>query len=112
MNRGQIWWAELGESTASEPGYRRPVVIVQSDDFNRSRINTIIVIPITSNLKLAEAPGNVELLKAKTGLAKDSVANISQIITIDKRFLVKEIGQVDYSTMLQIDEGTRLVLSL
>ncbi len=112
MKRGQVWWADLGEPVASEPGLRRPVVIVQSDDFNRSSINTVVAVALTSNLRLAKAPGNVILPKTKTGLIKESVVNVSQIITIDKRFLSEEIGQVDHVMMLQIDEGIRLVLSL
>lgn len=112
MKRGQVWWADLGEPTASEPGFRRPVVIIQSDDFNRSRISTVVVIVLTSNLRLAKAPGNVTLPKTRTGLTKESVANVSQIITIDRQFLSEEIGQVDHVTMLRIDEGIRLVLSL
>lgn len=112
MKRGQIWWAEISEPVASEPGYRRPVVIVQSNDFNKSRINTVIVVTITSNLGLAEAPGNVKLSPDKTGLSKESVANVSQIITLDKKFLGEMVGQVDPKTMQQIDEGIKLVLAL
>ena len=112
MKRGQIWWAELSEPVASEPGYRRPVIIVQSNDFNKSLINTVVAIAITSNLRLADAPGNVKLSMEKTGLGRESVANVSQIITIDKQFLEEKIGQVDHRTMQQIDEGIKLVLSL
>ena len=112
MKRGQIWWAELPEPTASEPGYKRPVIIVQSDDFNRSRISTVIAVVVTSNLKLAKAPGNVRLSTKQSGLNKISVANVSQIITLDKRFLAEMTGRVDHRTMLQIDEGIGLVLAL
>jgi mRNA interferase MazF len=112
VNRGQIWWAELAEPVASEPGYKRPVIIVQADEFNKSRINTVVVIAITSNLRLAAAPGNVRLSKAKTGLSKESVANVSQIITLDKQFLVEKIGELDNSTMQELDEGVTLVLGL
>jgi mRNA interferase MazF len=112
VNRGQVWWAELPEPKASEPGYRRPVVIVQSDAFNKSRIDTVVVIAITSNLRLADAPGNVRLAKPKTGLDRDSVANISQILTLDKRFLSEQIGLLDTLTMRQVDEGLALVLGL
>ena len=112
MKRGQIWWAELSEPIASEPGYRRPLIIVQSNDFNRSRINTVVTVTITSNLRLAMAPGNVKLSVEKTGLRRESVANVSQIITIDKQFLGEKIGQVDHGAMQQIDEGIKLVLSL
>ena len=112
VNRGQVWWAELPEPAASEPGYKRPVVIVQSDTFNKSRINTVIVIAITSNLRLADAPGNVRLSRSKTGLDRDAVANVSQIITLDKQFLSQQIGQLDALTTRQIDEGLALVLGL
>lgn len=112
MNRGEVWWAELPEPTASEPGYKRPVIILQSNEFNRSRIGTVIVIAITSNLRLAAAPGNARLSKSKTGLSKESVANVSQIITIDKRFLSEKIGRLDHATMSQLDESVALVLGL
>lgn len=112
VNRGQVWWAELPEPAASEPGYKRPVVIVQSDNFNKSHINTVIVIAISSNLRLADAPGNVRLAKGKTGLDRDSIANVSQILTLDKQFLNEQIGQLDTLTIRQIDEGLALVLDL
>jgi mRNA interferase MazF len=112
VNCGQVWWAELPEPKASEPGFRRPVVIVQSDVFNKSRIGTVVVIAITSNLRLADAPGNVKLAKSKTGLDRDSVANISQILTLDKQFLSEQIGLLDTLTVQQIDEGLALVLGL
>jgi len=112
VKRGQIWWAELPDPIASEPGYRRPVVIVQSDEFNRSRINTVIVTTISSNLRLADAPGNIKLSKGKTGLNRESVANVSQVITIDKRFLSEKVGQLDNVTLQQLDDGLELVLGL
>ncbi len=112
MKRGQIWWAELPEPSASEPGYKRPVVVVQADEFNDSRISTVIVVAITSNLKLAEAPGNLHLPKSKTGLVRDSVANVSQMLTLDKSFLTEQIGQLDRVTIQLLDEGLQLVLSL
>jgi mRNA interferase MazF len=112
VKRGQIWWAELPEPSASEPGYKRPVVVVQADEFNDSRISTVIVVAITSNLKLAEAPGNLHLPKSKTGLVRDSVANVSQMLTLDKSFLTEQIGQLDRVTIQLLDEGLQLVLSL
>lgn len=112
VNRGQIWWAELPEPKASEPGYRRPVIIVQTDAFNKSRIGTIVVVVITSNLRLADAPGNVLLSKSGTGLDRDSVANVSQILTLDKQFLSEQAGQLDALTMEQLDEGLALILGL
>lgn len=112
MRRGQVWWAELPEPSASEPGYKRPVLIVQADEFNSSRINTVIVVSLTSNLKLADAPGNVYLPKTKSGLSKDSVANVSQIITLDKSFLTEQVGTLDNVGLNQVDEGLQLVLNL
>lgn len=112
MKRGQVWWAELPEPDGSGPGYKRPVVILQADEFNASRIKTVIVATVTSNLKLAEAPGNVYVAKAKSGLAKDSVVNVSQLLTLDKDFLTEQIVALDNPTIRQIDEGLQLVLSL
>lgn len=112
MKRGDIWWAELSEPVASEPGYKRPVIIVQADDFTRSRIGTVIAVAITSNLRLADAPGNVRLPGKKTGLKRESIANVSQIITLDKQFFSEKVGQISQLTMQQIDEGLKLVLAL
>jgi len=112
MERGEIWWAELPDPTASEPGFRRPVVIVQSNAFNRSRIRTIIAVVLTSNLRLAEAPGNVLVPASDSGLPKDSVANVSQIITVDRTFLTERGGCLPGHLIRSIDEGLRLVLSL
>ncbi|MBD1214113.1 type II toxin-antitoxin system PemK/MazF family toxin [Anabaena sp. FACHB-1250] len=112
MQRGEIWWAELPIPVASEPGYRRPVLIIQSDEFNRSRIRTVIAAVLTTNLRLAQAPGNILLTTDETGLSQDSVVNVSQVITVDKSFLIEQVGQVDNSAMLLINEGLRLVLAL
>jgi len=112
MERGDIWWAQLPDPVTSEPGFRRPVVIVQSNAFNRSRIRTVIAVVVTSNLSLAEAPGNVLLLSSESGLPKDSVANVSQIITLDRDFLTEKCGRVPLRLIRSIDEGLRLVLSL
>ena len=112
MIRGAIWWAELPDPIASEPGYRRPVLIIQSNAFNRSRIHTVIAAVITANLRLANAPGNVRLAASESGLPKDSVVNVSQIITVDKTFLVEKCGQVGERTMHAIDAGVRLVRAL
>ena len=112
VERGQIWWAELGEPRGSEPGYRRPVLIVQSDAFNRSRLRTTIVVVLTSNLRLVEAPGNV-LIPAKTsGLSRDSVANVSQIITIDRDLLTEQAGKLRAPLLRDVESGLRLVLDL
>jgi mRNA interferase MazF len=112
MERGEIWWAELADPTGSEPGFRRPVVIVQSNAFNRSRIRTIIAVVLTSNLHLAEAPGNVLIAASDSGLPKDSVANVSQVITVDRTFLTERCGRLPGHLIRSIDEGLRLVLSL
>ena len=112
MERGTVWWAELPQPVASEPGFRRPVIVVQANSFNRSRIKTVMVVVVTSNLRLAEAPGNVSLPANSTGLPKDSVANVSQVITIDKTFLVEQCGRIPSHLIKAIDDGLRLSLSL
>lgn len=112
MERGEVWWARLPDPTASEPGFRRPVVIIQSNAFNRSRIRTLIAVVLTSNLRLAEAPGNVLILASDSGLPKDSVANVSQVITVDRSFLKEKCGRLPAYLVKSIDEGLRLVLSL
>ncbi len=112
MYRGEIWWANLPNPIGSEPGYRRPVLIVQDDTFTQSRISTIIVIVITSNTQLAAAPGNVLLPCTATGLPRDSVANVSQIFTIDKTFLVERVGAILEQLQVEVDEGLRTVLYL
>jgi mRNA interferase MazF len=112
MQRGEIWWANLPTPVASEPGYRRPVLIIQSDNFNRSRISTVIVAVLTTNIKLAEAPGNLLVKSDETGLPRDSVVNVSQIITVDKSFLTEHVNQVTEDIMLLVEDGLRLVLSL
>ncbi len=112
MRRGEVWWAELPEPVASEPGYRRPVLIVQSDDFNRSRIHTVIAVVLTTNLRLAEAPGNVLISKEDTALPGDLVANVSQIITLDKTFLTERVSRVSDRIMMLVEDGIRTVLAL
>lgn len=92
--QGEVWWADLPEPSGSEPGFRRPIIVVQGDAFNRSRIDTVVCVPLTSTLRLADAPGNV-LLEAKvTGLPKDSVANVSQLVTLDKAALTERVGRL------------------
>jgi mRNA interferase MazF len=112
IQRGEIWWATLPEPLGSEPGSRRPILIVQADNFNRSGIRTVIGVVLTTNLRLADAPGNVLLLKRHTGLLKDCVANISQLITTDKSFLTERVGDVSVSLLERIEAGLRLVLDL
>jgi mRNA interferase MazF len=112
MNRGEVWWAALREPQGSEPGYRRPVVIVQSDDFNRSGIHTVIAAAVTSNTRLARAPGNIFVRKKEAGLPRDSVINVSQLITVNKSFLIRRIGRLSRQHCHQLDDGLRLALSL
>ena len=112
IQRGEIWWADLDEPVGSAPGNRRPVLIVQADAFNRSRIGTVIAIVLTSNLRLVDAPGNVLLPTRAAGLAKQSVANVSQVVTLDRDVLVERAGHIDGATMRQVDRGLRLVLSV
>jgi len=110
--RSEIWWANLPDPLGSEPGYRRPVLIIQDDAFTQSRLRTVIVVIITSNLELAHAPGNVFLLLNATGLPKDSVANVSQLLTIDKTFLTERIGVLPENLQAEVDEGLRIILYL
>ena len=112
MRRGEIWWASLPEPAGSVPGYRRPVLIISANSFNESRISTVIAAVITSNLRLADAPGNVSLPVRGTGLSVPSVANVSQILTIDKSFLTKRVGKLAPRLLAEIEDGMRLVLSL
>ncbi len=112
VRRGDIWWASLPGPRGSEPAYRRPVVVVQSDAFNRSRISTVIAAVITSNLALASAPGNVELTRKQSGLPKASVINVSQIVTLDRAFLSRRVGRLAPKKMSLLENGLRLVLSI
>ena len=110
--RRDIWWAELEPPRGSEPGYRRPVLVVQADSFNRSRIKTVVAIILTSNLRLVDAPGNVLLPAKSAGLPRDSVANVSQVVTLDREFLVERAGRLPARLMANVDAGLRLVLDL
>ena len=110
ISQGEIWWADLPAPTGSGPGFRRPVVVVQGDAVNQSRIGTVICIPLTSNLKWGDAPGNVLLASKTTGLAKDSVANVSQILTIDRELLTERAGKVSRTRIQLILAGLDVVL--
>lgn len=110
ISQGDIWWADLPAPAGSGPGFRRPVAVVQSDALNRSRIATVICVPLTSNLKWSSAPGNVELSAALTSLPKDSVANVSQIVTLDKALLILRVGKLPQSKLELILAGIALVL--
>ncbi len=112
VERGQVWWADLGEPDGSEPGYNRPVLIVQNDAFNRSRLHTVVAVILNTNARLVDAPGNVLLPAKATGLPKDSVANVSQVITVDRDFLIELAGRVRGQFLKDIESGLRLVLDL
>jgi mRNA interferase MazF len=112
IQRGEIWWADLPEPRRSEPGYRRPVLVIQADTFNLSRIQTAIVAAITTNVELAEAPGNVLLPARAVGLPRDSVVNVSQILTLDRSFLTELAGALPPRLQRSVDEGLRTVLQL
>ena len=111
ISQGDIWWADLPVPRKSEPGYRRPVIIVQSNSLNRSRIATVVCVPLTGNVKWALMPGNVHLPAAATGLPKNSAANVSQIITIDKDLLIERVGQLPNSKLEAVFSGIELVLA-
>lgn len=112
IQRGEIWWADIPSDGGSGTAYRRPVLIVQSDTFNRSRIGTVVAVSLTSKLALGDAFGNVKLSRKESGLSKDSVVNVSQIVTLDKAHLDSRVGRLSARTMAQIELGLRLVLEL
>ena len=112
MRRGEIWWASLPDPQGSGPGYRRPVVIIQSDSFNESRINTVIVAILTSNLNLAAAPGNIMIEQKVSMLSNDSIVNVSQVLTIDRSLLTQVVSKLPNRIMDTIDDGLRIVMNL
>jgi len=112
LQRGEIWWAELPEPRRSEPGFRRPVLVIQANSFNRSRIQTVVVAVVTGNLQLAPAPGNVLLPMRASGLPKDSVINVSQLLTLDRAFLTERAGALSSRLQSAVDAGLRVVLDL
>jgi mRNA interferase MazF len=112
VKRGELWWADLPAPSGSELGYKHPVLIIQSNAFNSSNIATIIAVLITSNTRLALAPGNVFLPKKQSKLRKDSVANVSQILTLDKTFLQERIGLLNQHLLSQVETGIKVVLAL
>lgn len=112
IRRGEIYWADLGDPAGSTPAKRRPILVVQADSFNASRINTIVAAVITSNQRLAAAPGNVALSKRASRLPKDSVVNVSQIITLDRRTLAQKVSVLGAGPMAEVAAGLRLVLEL
>lgn len=112
MRRGEIWWASLPAPAGSEPGMRRPVLIVQSNPFNESRLGTVIVAAVTGNLSREHAPGNVRLASSESGLAKPSIVNVSQLLSADRRYLTKRVSALPSALMAKVDEGLRLVMNL
>ena len=112
MRRGEIWWAALPDPQGSGPGLRRPVLVIQDNPFNESRIRTVVVAAVSSNLRLAEAPGNVLLNEDESKLPKDSVINVSQILAVDKSFLTEQVSVLRADVMASVDAGLRLVLGL
>ena len=110
ISQGEVWWADLGEPAGSEPGFRRPVIVVQGDSFNRSRIATIVCVALHSNLRWADAPGNVLLSSKATGLPKDSVANVSQVVTLDRASLTERVGVLPARKLELVLFGIEIVL--
>ena len=110
VSQGEVWWADLGEPRGSKPAFLRPIVVIQGDGLNRSRIATVVCIAITSNLKWGSAPGNVLLAESATGLPKESVANVSQIVTLDKSELAARVGKLPKAKLELVLSGVDVVL--
>jgi len=110
VSQGEVWWTDLGEPRGSKPGFRRPIVVIQSDALNRSRMATVVCVAMTSNLKWASAPGNVLLSESATGLPKESVANVSQIVTLDKSELTEPAGKLSRAKLELVLSGVDVVL--
>ena len=110
ISQGDVWWADLGEPVGSEPGFRRPVIVVQGDNFNRSALRTAVAVPLTSNLRWTAAPGNVRLTARATGLPRDSVANVSQLVALDRSILIERVGRLSSSKLELVLAGIDTVL--
>ena len=110
IGQGEVWWADIPDPVGSGPGFRRPVVVVQCDALNRSRIATVVCVPLTSNLRWAEAPGNVSLTARLTRLPKDSVANVSQVVALDKSLLADRVGRLPRAKLELILAGIGVIL--
>ena len=110
VSQGEVWWADLGEPRGSKPGFRRPVLVIQGDSFNRSRLATAVCVALTSNVKWAEAPGNVLLPAMATGLPKESVANVSQLVTLDKSELTERVGKLPKAKLELVLSGVDVLL--
>jgi mRNA interferase MazF len=112
VRRGEVWWVDLQEPRGSAPGYRHPLLILQADSFNESRLRTVVGIVVSSNLRLLDAPGNVLLTARSVGLPRDSVANVTQLVTVDKEYLGSKVGRVPTKTLASVAAGVRLALEL
>lgn len=110
VRQGEVWWAELPEPTGSEPGFARPVVVIQGDPFNATAIQTVVCVSLTSNMKWSDAPGNVALSRSITGLPKDSVANVSQLSTLDRSQLTERVGKLPMPDLARILAGIDVML--
>ena len=110
--RGEIWWADLAEPRGSDPGFRHPILILQADAFNRSRLRTVVGVVVSSNTRLLDAPGNVLLPAKAVGLPRDSVVNVTQFVTVDRDYLAERAGKVPSKTLARVEAGLRLVLDL
>jgi len=110
IGQGEVWWADLGEPVGSGPGFRRPVLVVQGDALNRSALATVVCVPLTSQVKWAEAAGNVLLSPRDTSLAKPSVANVSQIVALDRQILQKRVGKIPRTRLAAVLSGVDVVL--
>lgn len=110
VGQGEVWWADLGEPTGSAPGFRRPVLVVQCDAINRSQIATVVCVPLTSNVKWADAPGNILLKASATGLPKDSVANVSLIVALDRDQLTDRVGKLPPRHVTAVVNGIDVIL--
>ena len=110
ISQGEVWWADLPDPVGAGPGFRRPVLVVQGDALNRSRIRTVLAVPLTSNLKWANAPGNVSLSKHMTGLPKESVANVSQLVALDRSLFTERVGKLSGATLERVLSGIDVVL--
>ncbi len=110
ISQGDVWWADLAEPVGAEPGFRRPIVVVQGDSFNRTALRTVVAVPLTSNLRWATAPGNVRLTTRATGLPRDSVANVSQVVALDKSILTERVGKLSSAKLDLVLAGIDTVL--
>ena len=112
VHRGEIWWADLAEPRGSAPGFRHPILILQAEPFNRSRLHTVVGVIVSSNTRLLDAPGNVLLPAKESGLRRDSVASVTQFVTVDRDYLEERAGKATATTLARVKAGVRLVLDL